>query len=52
MYFYVKDADCGIPEEKQGADILTLCTIEYFQVEYRIGTFYLQQYYYGRSGRC
>ena len=24
-----------------GADILTLCTIEYFQVEYRIGTFYL-----------
>ena len=40
MYFYVKDADCGIPEEKQG-QILTLCTIEYFQVEYRIGTFYL-----------
>ena len=31
MYFYVKDADCGIPEEKQGADILRFVQLNTFK---------------------
>ncbi len=41
MYFFLEMMQIVEFGREAGADILTLCTIEYFQVEYRIGTFYL-----------